>query len=143
MSIEVPSVKVWSAQAVSSTTTYYSGSRLNTAPAANPVGTDMKGATSISFIGVITGTPGATLTIEVSNSDDNDIRLGQDVWITEDSFTGAGFTAGVATVTSGQINSSANFAIRGICRFKRIRLKWINASSSGTVTVSATVKGTN
>lgn len=106
----------------------------------NAIGTDVNGSLSVCIIGQFTSTPNGTLTIQVSNASDEDIRLARDLWITEDSFAGSGFTAGVATVTSGQINSSANFFIRGTCRARRMRLQYTNSSGSGTISATMTVK---
>jgi hypothetical protein len=138
---EVPSHKIFSSLAVTGTNTYYSGTKLDKAPAAGVnTGTDVNGSLSVSIFCQITGTPGATLTIQVSNSSDEDIRLGQDLWDTNDRYQGGGFTNGVATVASGQIGGTATFKIEGICRYKRLRLVWVNATGSGTVTAIITVK---
>jgi hypothetical protein len=133
-----PPFKVFDAVAVSSTTTYYSGaSAAQLGAVTNPgnaVGTSPNGP-YVTFTGNFTSTPTGTLTVEITNATDNDIRLGLDRWSTYTQIAGSGFTAGVATVTAGQINSLADFAIE-IKHFgyKRVRLKYTNASGSGTIT---------
>jgi hypothetical protein len=140
---QVPSYPAFNALAVTGAASFYSGStKLGavTLPG-NPVGTAVPSGRTASYVGSFTGTPAGTLTVEVSNASDNDIRLGLDVWVPYDQVAGAGFTAGVATVTAGQISGSANWAV-SLTRlaFGRVRLKYANTSSSGTITALCCVK---
>jgi hypothetical protein len=139
VSQQMPSHKVFDAVAVSSTNTVYSGSKVRGSPLEQ--GTTCPNGRTLSYVGQFTGTPNGTLTVEGSNSSDQDCALGTDIWVTNDQVTGSGFTLGVATVTSGQINSAAKFAI-ALTRhaFLRSRLKYVNASGSGTITAVATSK---
>jgi hypothetical protein len=140
---QVPSYRAFDAVAVTGVASFYSGSTKLGAfnLPGNAVGTAVPTGKTISYVGTFTGTPGGTLTVEVSNASDNDIRLGLDKWVPYDQVSGAGFTAGVATVTSGQINSSADFAISMTkLAFGRVRLKYANATGTGTLTATACVK---
>jgi hypothetical protein len=142
MQAESPSEQIFNAVAVSSTNTYYSGSTTigpRSVPG-NAIGSDVNGSMSVSQIGQFTGTPNGTLTIQVSNASRDQVMAGTDLWDTDDSYSGGGFTAGVATVTSGQINGSAVFKIKGVCRYRRMRLKYTNSSGSGTISVDQTIK---
>jgi len=140
MSRQVPSSKVFDAVAVSSTNTVYSGTA-NPNSGGNATGSDVPNGRTASFVGSFTSTPNGTLTVEVSNSKTEDIRLGLDTWITYDQVNGSGFTAGVATVTSGQINGSASFGISLTkLAFRRVRLKYTNSSGSGTISATITLK---
>jgi hypothetical protein len=135
----VLSHRVFDAVAVTGTNSYYSGSAIKGSALAQ--GTAQPNGRVMSYVGQFTSTPAGTLTVEGSNSSDEDCRLGTDIWITNDQVTGSGFTAGVATVTAGQINSAAKFAI-SLTRnaFLRSRLKYTNATSSGTITAVACSK---
>jgi hypothetical protein len=137
-----PPFKVFDAVALSSTNTVYSGSA-STGTAAvpgNAIGTAPVGW-HLTFQGRFTSTPNGTLTVEISNALDSDIRLGTDFWSTYTQINGDGFTSGVATVTAGQINSKADFAIElKNFGYKRVRLKYTNTSGSGTITAIVNVK---
>jgi hypothetical protein len=137
-----PPFKVFNAVALSSTNTVYSGSASTGALAVpgNNIGTAPVGW-YVTFHGRFTSTPNGTLTVEISNATDEDIRLGTDFWSTYTQVNGDGFTSGVATVTSGQINSKADFAIElKNFGYKRVRLKYTNSSGSGTITTIVNVK---
>lgn len=130
---QVPSHRVFDAVAVSSTNTVYSGSKVRGSTLEQ--GTTCPNGRVLSYVGQFTSTPNGTLTVEGSNSSDEECRLGTDIWVTNDQVNGAGFTGGVATVTSGQINSAAKFAIALTKNaFLRSRLKYVNSSGSGTIT---------
>jgi hypothetical protein len=135
----VLSHRVFDAVAVTGANTYYSGSRIKGSALAQ--GTAQPNGRVMSYVGQLTGTPVGAVTVEGSNSSDEACRLGTDIWVTNDQVNGAGFTAGVATVTAGQINSSASFAV-ALTRnaFLRSRLKYANTSSSGTITAEACSK---
>lgn len=134
--------KVFDNLAVSSTTTYYSGSRQKDQPAATPnIGTDVNGAGSVSFHGEFSSTPNGTLTVEYSNATDADVRQAVDDWDTYTLAADGGFVNGVAAITAGVLTTGlARFGISLRFRFRRVRLKYTNASSSGTLTVIVTVK---
>jgi hypothetical protein len=146
---ESASANIWqpnptspAALVVASGTTYYTGSSQlgpRTVPA-NAVGSDINGAISVSSINQFTGNPGGTMTIEVSNSSDDDIRKGLDLWDTDDTYQGGGFVNGVATVTAGAINGSATWKTRGVCRYRRQRFKFACNAGAGTVTGRQTIK---
>ena len=142
MSRQVASSKIFDAVAVSSTNTYYSGSSVTKKDGTTgQLGTDTPASQLVTIVGKFTSTPGGTLTVEVSNSDRNDVEFGVDVWTTYTQVTGSGFAAGVATVTSGQINGSAVFAIElKNFGYRRIRLTYVNASGTGTISAVITVK---
>jgi hypothetical protein len=136
----VPSSKVFDAVAVSATTVYYSGAASPKA-GGNNIGTDVPYAHEVSFVVDFTSTPNGTLAVEVSNSDDVDCQKGTDRWTTYTPLTGGGFTAGVATITNGAIVGGATpGGIQLRARFRRVRLKYTNGSSSGTITAIVTVK---
>lgn len=142
MSRHVPSNKVFDAVAVSSTTTYYSGSTVvKNDTTTGVLGTDTPSANFVTFVGKFTSTPNGTLTVEISNSSTEDIKAGNEIWSTYTQVSGSGFTAGVATVTSGQINSAPTFALElKNFGYRRVRLTYTNATSSGTLTAIVTVK---
>ncbi len=134
--------KVFDAVALSSTNTVYSGStRLGGAAVpGNAIGTAPNGR-HMTYQGAFTSTPNGSLTVEVSNASDEDVRKGTDQWDTYTQVTGDGFSSGVATVTSGQINSKATFAIElKNFAYKRSRLKYTNTSGTGTITATVHVK---
>lgn len=134
--------RVFDAVAVSSTNSYYSGTgRIGAiAVPGNDVGTAPAGD-HVTFTGKFTSTPNGTLTIEVSDATDEDVRKGTDFWNTYTQVNGDGWTNGVATVTSGQINGSATFAVELVeFAYKRVRFKYVNASGSGTITIIVNIK---
>lgn len=146
---ESPSANIWqptptspAAMPVTSGTTYYSGSTSvkGFAVPGNPVGSDVNGALSVSSINQFTGNPGGSMTIEVSDSADDDIRRGIDVWDTDDTYQGGGFVNGVATVTAGAINGSATWKVKGLCRYRRMRFKFVCNAGAGTITGRQTIK---
>jgi hypothetical protein len=140
---QVPSYRAFDAVAVTGVASFYSGSTKLGAfnLPGNAVGTAVPTGKTLSFVGSFTGTAAGSLTVEVSNASDNDIRLGLDVWVTYDQVAGAGFTAGVATVVAGQISGSANFAVSMTrLAFGRVRLKYANTGGTGTITALACVK---
>lgn len=131
--------KVFDAVALTGANTVYSGSTIKGSALAQ--GTAQPNGRVMSYVGQLTGNAAGTLTVEGSNSSDEDCRLGTDIWITNDQVTGSGFTAGVATMTGGQINSAAKFAI-ALTRnaFLRSRLKCVSTSGAGTITAVACSK---
>lgn len=137
---QVPSGKVLDAVAVSGANSYYSGTA-NPNAGGNAIGSDACNGRTAAFVGSFGSAPNGTLTVEVSNSPGDDIRKGLDTWITYDQVNGAGFVAGVATVTSGQINGSASWgASLTKLAFRRVRLKYTNSSGSGTISAIITLK---
>jgi hypothetical protein len=140
---QAPSYKVFDAITVTGANTYYSGSsRLGSfAVPGNAVGTAMPNGKTLSYAGQLTGNPTGSITIEGSNSSDEDVRLGRDFWFINDQVNGAGFTAGVATVTAGLVNGLAIWAVAMTRNaFFRSRIKQINTSGAGTSTAVACSK---
>lgn len=136
--------KVLNAVAVSGTNTYYSGATADSlgGPAANPIGTAIPYADTVSAVINFTSTPNGTLTVEVSDSSDADVRDGKDLWVTYTPLNSNGFVNGVATVTSGAIASGSNpEGVKLKPGFTRLRFKYVNSSGSGTLTIILSVKG--
>jgi len=113
-----PSFKVWDAVAVSGTDTYKSAS------------SNIQGARLVSYIVAFTGTMTGTLTVEVSNSSQDQVNAGTDTWTT---YSGISIPA---------ITTATTFGIELVdLAFGRVRLSYTNATNSGTVTATVTVKG--
>jgi hypothetical protein len=89
-----------------------------------------------------TGTIAGTLTCEVSNDDDDADRVGTSKWTTYDRVSGAGFTAGVATLAGGTITGGSNPEGVELQRlgFARVRYKLVVTSGTGTIRDMRTVK---
>lgn len=106
-----------SGTAVSSTTTYKSSP--------THVSLDRGNMGRISWQVEVTGTPTGTMIVEVSNDNDQDISRGVDTWVQYTPVTVPGITGAVTfgiTITPG---------------YRRARLSYTNASSSGTIKAKA------
>lgn len=109
--------KVFSAVAVSGTTVYPS----------RP--TEIPRQSELSYIVDTTGTLTGTLIVEVGNQTDEELAANADAgWTTYDK------------VTLPAISGVMRFGISLRPTFGRARLKYTNATNSGTITAAATVK---
>lgn len=111
-----PDATTPSSVAVSSTTTYYT----------NPIGNSGNGA--LSLHSVFTGTPTGAVTLWYSDKPNAD-RTSDADWVQDSTFTAVN-PAGAATKSFHTVGNLAS---------RSVRLKYVNASGSGTWAVWATV----
>jgi hypothetical protein len=112
-------VDVFSNVAVSSTTTFKSKP---TVPS---------GDGDVGYCIDVTGTPTGTLTIEVSSAKDQEIAADPDAGF--QTYTQSSFGASLSIV--GPV--SHNIKLTNMRGFKRVRLKYVNATSSGNLKAMA------
>jgi len=110
--------RVWSAQAVSSTTTYNS----------TAIVLRCRSDISYHFKGTQTSALLGTLIVQVSNSPDSEIDAGTDSWLTYDRIP--------SIAVSG--TTSAFIVLKDFAG-KRVRLSYTNTSGTGTLTADANV----
>lgn len=91
----------------------------------------------------LTGTIAGSLTIEISNDDEDADRNGTAQWATYGLVNGQGFTNGVATLVAGAISGGTNPEPIELVdvTFGRLRYKLVVTGGTGTIRSRRTVKG--